>query len=485
MIYAIVPILVLALCLYLGKRLATLVVIIAYLNVEGFLKLLSNYNRVVHVGMDIVVLSLAIAWSASAVAQRKASLPALPWVRLILLYAFWIVLQVASPMSPGIIPSVAAFKLYLTMIPLYFFAATIVRTREDVVRLLSALTAIALLPYGMALVQYALGPASVVDLSPRFAQNLRGFHEWRPFGTSAVPGGTSVLAFLVTPLAVALFVASERGARRRLVASVAIGLAAAVFFVSGVRQIFLGCVLALLTMVAVIGAAQRRRGVVALALVLVLGGGAWVLVQDVLRPMATQALLSDPNAPDIWRETSVTERLGTLTRTNVLLTARAGGLKAIYTRIVHYPLGAGLGRIGPGAAALEVALGRDPETANIARELGFTESFFAVVLQELGIPGALMVTILLFGLPVTAVRLARSAHDPVVAAGAAAIAGIFVGVLVMSWGSQPLTSNPITAYYWLLAGVLAAMGRIERETEGTAEARAGHPSGDAARPLLA
>ena len=475
MTYAAVPILVAALCLYLGKRVATLAVIIAYLNIEGFLKLLSNYNRVVHVGIDIVVLAVAVAWTTDAIARRRASLTALPWTRLILLYGFWVVLQVLNPMSPGLIQSLAAFKLHLTMIPLYFMAAAVIRTRDDAVRLLTALTAVVLVPYAMALAQYALGPASVVDLSPRFAQNLQGFHEWRPFGTSAVPGGTSVLAFLVSPLAVALFIASKGDRRLRLLAGVAIGLAGAVFLVSGVRQIFLGCLIALVVMVAVVGAAQRRRNVVALALVAALGVGAWVVVQDVLRPMATRALQRDPNAPDIWRETSITERLGTLTDRRVYLTARSGGLQAIATRAVRYPLGAGLGRVGPGAAALESSLGPNLETARLARELGYTENFFALALQETGIPGALMVTILLVGLPLTATRLARRARDPVVATGAAAVAGVFVAVLVMSWGSQPLISNPVTAYYWLLAGLLAAMARMERDSADA----------DAASPLLA
>ena len=485
MIYALVPILVLALCLYLGKRLATLVVIIAYLNVEGFFKLLSNYNRVVHVGMDIVVLGVAAMWVADAVVRRRAGIAELPWMRLILFYALWVVLQVLSPMSPGFIPTVASFKLHLTMIALYFMTAAVIRKREDVVWLFAALVAVALLPYAVALVQYALGPRSVVDLSPRFALGLRGYHEWRPFGTSAGPGGTSVVAFLVTPLAVALLIISNAGRRTRLLAALSVALAVGVFFVSGVRNVFLGCLLALLVMILLVGIRQRARGLVAIAIVSLLGLGAYTGVQAILRPMATQALLTDPDVPGMWRQNSITDRLGTLRDPRVFLTARPGGLKAIYVRAVHYPFGTGLGRIGPGAAALQGIMGTDPEYDRIARELGYTENFFAVMIQEVGLPGVVMLTILLVGLPVTALRQARRTPHPVTLATSAAIAGVFLAVLVMSWGAQPLTGNPISGYYWLLAGVLAALARTERDAQETAHEPARAPTFNAARTLLA
>jgi len=475
-IYALVPILVLALCLFLGKRLATLVVIVAYLNVEGFLKLLSNYNRVVHVGMDIVVTVVAAAWLADAIARRSARVPPLPWVRVVLLYALWIGLQVFSPMSPGVIPFLAALKLYLTMVPLYFMAAAVVRTRDDVVWLVAALVAIAVLPYAVALAQYTLGPRSVIDLSPRFAQNLEGFHEWRPFGLSPTPGGTSVLAFLTTPLAVALWIGAKGSSRLRTLSAASITLAGGVFLVTGGRQLFLGCLLALAAMFVIVGLRRRGRGLLSVAMVVLFGFAGIVAVENVLKPVATQALLDDPTAPDIWRRTSVTDRLGTLTDTRTLLTARAGAMDAVWRRVERYPFGVGLGRLGPGATALRGVIGQDPESNRIERELGFTESFFAVQVQELGLPGLLLAVTLLVGLPLTAGRVSRASRDSLTMALAGAIAGVFFGVLVMSWGSQPMTSNPVFAYYWLIAGLLAAVVRLERADDSRPK------SADAAKP---
>jgi hypothetical protein len=482
--YALIPLLVAGLCLYLGKRRLTLVVIFGYLVVEGFLKLMSNYNPVVHLGMDIIVLTVAAAWSADAIVRREAQLPDLPWTRWIALYAFWIGLQFFNPYTPGLIPALASFKLYLTMIPLYFITATVIRTREDVLAILTAIVGIALVPYLVALVQYPLGPRSVIDLSPRFWQNISGMHEWRPFGTSPTPGGESVLAFLVTPVAVALLLTRQLPVKLRWLAGLSIALAAGVFVVSGVRQVFLGCVLALLTMGALVGLRQSGRGVFAVVMVALLGIGGYVGVQTVLRPMATEALLEDPRALGLWRESDVTTRLATLANMETYLTARHNAFREIGLRLKYYPFGAGLGRVGPGAAVIQTF--RADQYRNIIEtRIGYSENFFATMLQEMGIPGTLLVTVLLIGMPVGAARLARRSADPVIMATSAAIAGVWVGVLAMSWGSQPFLGNPITAFYWILAGVLASLRRLEAESRESAASEKPLPASRDRRPLFA
>ena len=461
MIYAIVPVVVALTCIWLGRRLLTAVIIFAYLAIEGLLKLLSNYNPIVHVGMDLVVLTVALIWVLDAVATRSAKVPDLPWVKLIALYALWIVLQLFNPYSPGIVPALASFKAHLTMIPLYFIGAALVRSREDVVRLFAALAAIALVPCATALIQYALGPASVLDLSPRYWQNISFYHEWRPFGTSAVPGGESVLAFLVVPLALVLVVTPRISARLRGLALVSIALAAGTFVVSGVRQMMLGCVLALAAMGAL--AASRGRGRLALGamVVLLIGAGAYVSVQAFLEPISTENVRRDPRSPQIWRERDVTERLLSLAQTGTYLEARRGAWNAITYRLTRYPFGAGLGRTGAGAGAFRAQLSSTPQGARLQEEVGWSDNFFADELVEAGMPGLVILTTLLIGLLVGAARLARRARDPLITSASAAIAGLFFTYLVISWGSQPLLANPTLAFFWFLAGVLAALRRIE------------------------
>jgi len=470
--YAIVPILVALVCVWLGRRLLTVAVLFGYLAIEGLLKLLSNYNPVVHVGMDLAVLAVAGAWAARATAAHQAHVPGLPWVKAIGLYALWVVLELFNPYSPGLVPALAAFKTHLTMIPLYFIGAAAVRRKEDAVRLFAALAAIALVPYAVALLQYALGPSSVLDLSPRYWQNISYYHEWRPFGTSAVPGGSAVFAFLATPLAVALLVVPRLSTRVRWLAIVSITLATATFVVSGVRQVLLGCVLALLAMAGLTASRGRGRGLVAVLGFFVLGFGAYVGVQSWLEPISIENVRADPRSPRIWRERSVTSRVLTMGQASTYIEARQGGLNAIVQRLTNYPFGAGLGRTGSGAATFRAALSASPMSAKVQDEVGWSDNYFADELTDVGIPGLAIMATIVVGMLGTAARLARRSRDPVISTAAASIAGIIFTFGVISWGSQPLLNNPTLAYFWLLAGVLAALRRIDAEPAESAPAEA-------------
>ncbi len=463
MTYALVPLALAALCVLLGPRPLTALIIFGYLAIEGFLKLVSNYHPVVHVGVDLIVLGLSASVVLGSVVARRARLPQLPWTRLILLYAFWLVLQLMNPHSAGLVPSLASFKIHLTMVPLYFLGATLFREPRDVTRFLAGLVALALIPFGMALAQYALGPRSVLDLSPRFWQNISHFHEWRPFGTSATPGGSSVFAYLAVPLALVLLVAPADRRGVRTLALLCVAMAVGTFVVSGVRQVFLGCVLAVLVMAGLMLSRGRGRVIAALALVAALAFTTYTVVDSVLRPMATAALQRDPTLPDIWRERDVTQRMLTLADPMTYLEARSNPVGAILYRVRRYPFGAGLGRTGSAAGAFQREIAADPRSAAISRDVGWSDNFFADMIVETGIPGMLMLTLVLVGMLAGAWRLARRAHDPTTVAAAAAIAGFFFSILAMSWGSQPLLGNPITAYFWFLSGVLAALRRMEAE----------------------
>ena len=461
MIYAAIPVALALLCVFLGRRILTIHLIFAYLTIEGFLKMLSSYNRVVHVGMDIVVLSLAGWLVLEAVVKRRAWLPHLPYARLITFYAMWVALQLLNPYSPGLVPSIAAFKIHLTMIPLYFIAATTFEEPRDVLRFLTGIVVISMLPFIMALVQYAMGPASVLDMSPRYWQNISYFHDWRPFGTSAVPGGSSVFAFIVAPLAMVLLIQPNARPGLRWMAVIAIALAAGTFIVSGVRQTFLGCIMSLLTMSALMAARGRGRGAVALAAMMMVGMAVFLGVQTLLRPMATEAVARDTRSPDIWRERDVTERLGSVVDTDLYRTARQNPIPGIVQRAIRYPFGAGLGRTGSAAGAFSAQYERDPRNAALQREVGWSDNFFADMIVETGLPGMIMMTIVLLGLMLHAFRLARSAENQTIAAFAGVMTGFYFAIFVMSWGSQPLMGNPITAYFWLLSGMLSACERME------------------------
>ena len=478
MTYALIPLLVAAFAVWLGRRLLALVAFFAYLAVEGMLKLMSDYQPVVHVGADLVLLSITAAWVLGATLRGRRGLPRAPLAGLILLHALWVLMLLFHPLTASLFVGLAALKIHLTMIPLYFLAFVVIRSREDAQRALTGLVAVAYLPFALALVQYALGPASVFDLSDRYWQNIALYHEWRPFGTSAVPGGTATFAFLTVPLAVALLLSPDATRRVRWLAVGAVALGAGTFLVAGGRQMLLGCLLALLTMAAIGSGRRFGRAAFVLSLVAVLAGGAYVGVQTFLRPLATEAIAADPRSPAIWRERSVLDRLNTLTEIGTYTEARAGALDRVVSRLRRYPLGAGLGRTGSAGGRLRREMGTGSLSASINREVGFSDNYFADMLSETGVPGTIMLTTIVIGMGLMAGRLARRATDRFAAVLGAAVAGIVFALLVMSWGSQPLLSNPTTAYFWFLAGTVAALRRVALE----AREAAAEPTGTGALP---
>jgi hypothetical protein len=468
-IYAVVPLVVTLIVLWLGRRLAAALVILAYLSIEGFLKLLSNYNRIVHVGVDIIVLSLAAYLVLQAVVEHRAHLDELPYTKLILVYALWMVLQVLNPNAGSLVQSIAAFKVHLTMVPLYFIAATLFREPRDLIKFIFGLTVIVLVPFSMSLIQYALGPSSVLDLSPRFWANISYYHDWRPFGTSAVPGGSSVMAYLAVPLTSLLLVAPEVRKTIKPIALICLLLAAGTFVVSGIRQVFLGCVLSLAVMSLLMMMRRSGRIAIVAGIVAAIGFAGYVGVITYLRPMAQEAVLRDPRAPEIWRERDVTQRLSTLASGSTYRQARDNPLAIIIHRATRFPFGAGMGRTGSASGAFKEQVAQDAASSRVQADVGWSDDFFADIIAEGGIPALVMLVWLLLGMTWRAYHLARSADNAVIIGTSAALTGFFFSILIMSYGSSPLLGNPITAFFWFFAGMCAAMERMDVNERRQAE----------------
>lgn len=434
-------------------RLTAIVVLFAYLSVEGLLKLLTNYHPIVHVGTDIVLWILVGVWSAMAIVQRTTRLPRVPLFPLVAFHVLWIVLLAFSPYTASLYVGVASWKVHLSMIPLYVIGYLVAADPAAPRRFLRPLTIFWCGAFALTLVQYVTGPGAVLDLGEAYLARAAQFHEWRPFGTTALPGGEAVYAFFALPFALALVLRGDYRLRDPWIIATLAG-AVTVFFVSGVRQAFLGSLVVIVTMVGLQLTRGRGRAASALVAAIVIGGGAYVIVREYLLPEAQRAMEEATGIPDIWRERSVVDRLGTLLDLDTYARARTGGLGLMRDRIVEFPFGAGLGRTGSAAAALRDQLARDPLGRMIQDRYGFQDNFFAAMLVETGVPGTVLLTTILIGVGVLALRVARRAPGADDAAFGALTAGFVAAMLVMSWGSQPLMANPTAAMFWFLGGML-------------------------------
>jgi hypothetical protein len=142
--------------------------------------------------------------------------------------------------------------------------------------------------------------------------------------------------------------------------------------------------------------------------------------------------------------------------------SRDNPIPIIWKRASKFPFGAGLGRTGSALGAFKEQVAVDVNSSAVQSEIGWADNFIADMIAEGGIPAVIMLLWILFGMTHQAFRLARRATDPVIVVTAAAMAGLYLSIIAMSWGSQPLLGNPITAFFWFFSGLVAAMRRIEQ-----------------------
>ncbi len=397
--------------LRMRDRLTAMLVFFVYLSVEGFLKLVANYHPVIHIGVDIVLWIVVAAWVAVALLQRRSRLPHVPFFMLLAFHVVWVVLLVFSPYTASLFVGVASWKVHLSMIPLYFIGYLVAADQDAPRRFMRVLTIFWCGAFAITVLQYVGGPGGLLDLGQPYMSRLAHFHEWRPFGTTALPGGEAVFALVALPFALCLALRGDYSMRNPWIIVTLVG-SLVVFFISGGRQVFLGSLIVVLTMLGLQLLRGRGRAAATLVALVVVGGSSWLVVREYLLPEAQQALEEATGIPDIWRERSTVERFETLLEASTYAEARRGGFGMIWDRATAFPFGAGLGRTGSAASALGEQLTQDRLGRMIQERYGFQDNFFAAMLVETGIPGTVLLTTIVVGLGFLALRLARRAPNP-------------------------------------------------------------------------
>ena len=460
-----------------------LMVFFIYLSIEGMVKLVGNYHPIVHIGVDVVLWAIVGVWVAKAILQRRTRLPRVPLFTVLVLHVVWVSLLVFSPYTASIFVGVASLKIHLSMIPLYFIGFLFASSADTPRRFIRALTVVWCFAFALTLVQYMGGPGSLFDFSGPALSRFAYFHEWRPFGTTAIPGGEAVFALMALPFALYLVLSGRHRLRDPWIIATIVG-SLAVFFVSGVRQLFLGSFIMLLGMMGlqVIRGRGRAFGVsVALA---GLGAVTYIGVAEYVLPAAQVSLEDATGIPDLWRERNPLDRFQTLLQGETYRAARKGGITLVWDRIKSAPLGVGLGRTGSAASALGSSLKGDRFNAQLQQEFGFQDNFFAAMIVETGIPGTLLLTIMMIGLGIQAVRLSRQAPTLEDSVFGALVAGYMLSIFVMSWGSQPLLANPTLAFFWFLGGMASRRLQDVQDQQAAETAVTADPTAASQSPVI-
>ena len=171
----------------------------AYLLIEGALKIFSNYNPVVHVGSDLLLMLLFIRLLGRRSQMMQVHpAPDFSQVRLVvpylMLFWIWVGVQFLNPWGLGLLPSLAALKIYV-MPMLVFFAVAFLLSDRELENIPFFILCLGLAEAIVATIDGALGDGYLPTLHPRYIATMSDRFVgmlYRPFGTTSLPGAPSV-----------------------------------------------------------------------------------------------------------------------------------------------------------------------------------------------------------------------------------------------------------------------------------------------------
>jgi hypothetical protein len=425
----------------------TLAVVTLYLGlVDGYLKL-STGSELATLARDALLYAICLGIVARGLVRRgEMRLP--PYAGLLIAYVLVVVVQLVNPGTGGLGRGLAALRPHLEFLPLFFLAYMAVRTKARLRGLLVLLIVIGAANGIVSYMQFGLTPEQLADWGPGYAERIEGtgpvservFYDnqgearVRPFGLAGDNGQGGFVGLLALPAAIAL-VAFARNRWRWVALALSFAVALAIVTSQG-RSVMIGA------FVAVIGytilTLRARRLVPTLAAIAVLG----------IALVAAASFSSDSAGAGAF------DRVAQIAPSRVLDSAseqRGSSVALAPTYLAQYPLGTGLGTVGPAAT-----VGRDQRV-----ELdGETEFNFLIL--ELGVVGACLFLGLLAALIGQVFRRLRSIPDPELRAMLAALAAPLLAMVVMFFSSAITAGSPGGPYFWAIAGVLVYWLRPSR-----------------------
>jgi hypothetical protein len=431
----------LALWLFFSERYTiTLAVLVLYLGLfDGVLKLASG-SSVATLGRDVLLYAITLG-AVVRMILRKTPLALPPFTGLVLAWVVVSVMQVANPSDISITHAVAALRPHLEFVPLFFFGYFVLRSERRLAGLLLILVIVGAANGITDLIQANLTTAQLASWGPGYANlengtlttTARTFYDLatgqakvRPPGLGGTDGFGGMICLIALPGAIALMSSARAKVKLFWWLIPATMLTIVGIVTSQTRLDVVGAVIALLAFLGL--TLTSRRGLTVLLVASV------VLVPGYLILSAF--------------DSSNANRYSSIAPTEVLSTAlnqRQSTFALIPTYMIDYPLGAGLGSVGPAAGS---ALG------GATRRSLNGESEVTFLLVETGIPGLLVMIAIMVAIIKVGLGLRRVA-DPRLQRYLMALTAVVIA-LFLAWTFTPVSSDSPTApFIWLSAGCLS------------------------------
>jgi len=403
---------------------------------DGYLKLRFNSDAFLLIRDALLYAIVAGALMRVVVRRGRVRLPPMTaWV------AAWVIIVLVELLNPAngtVAHSIQAVRPHLEFVPLFFFGYFIMRTTGRLRGFLVLLAFVAAINGLVNVIQFNLSPEQLASWGPGYANRIngvgvsaRGFLDagnvlrTRPFGLGSDIGFGGAVCLIAAAAAMALLY-DRRG--RALLPAIALMAAVSLGIVtSQARVVVVGSIISVIAFFIMTTSTRRWLGTLAAATVVV-----------TVMFLVIGSLTGNAN--------NTFDRYGSIAPNEVLRTTyeyRKDTLSLIGTYATSFPLGAGLGVVGPGGS---------PAGGN-GRSLN-GESEYTFLLIETGVPGLLVIAgfnLLLLRMIVRRIRRLKDRDTQILLAAIAA--PLFA--LVISWVVGASTaSTPGSPYMWFAAGIL-------------------------------
>jgi hypothetical protein len=425
-------------------------VLMSYIVFDGMLKIFSGYHPISHVGADILVILMTLR----ALIEYAISPPDRNWVMPPLVFMFiihlaWVTVQVLNPYGTSVFAGIAAYKVYMTFILLYFISYLFLRSPADLRALMWIMVAATGVQIATSIYQFEQGDMGLLSWSTNYSRafgNRFIGDMFRPFGTSAVPGGGSTWIFLTVPILTALFFDTKNYLYKLALAALFI-LGVYVLFICQVRSAMLKGLASILFMAIIMFWRKPERvfGAVGVLALLIYLSFTFLKFEDSKYALATR-------------------RLGSLADMQTVQDARSSHFESFLHLWENAPLGIGLSRVGAAGSYFQSDLAKDKF---FGPHWSFADNLYLTLVVELGFPGLIFFTALLFGpFGILCYRCFWAASDRnglrlLVVGGAGLLGASIIG----HFGSEGSLYLPECACFWLFLGATVRFSEgLKRES---------------------
>lgn len=418
---------------------------------SGFLNNLTNRNPVVQVARYGVLAVVCLSWMMG---RRKVRLSPTPLDRtmkfLLVVYCIQILNPSWSSMEVGLLNGVIGILQHALPMSLFFIAREAMHQPVSIQRVFQLLAGLSTVMAIYGIYQWWVGVDHLRSLGAGFAETLDRERVWiagreseqifRPMSFASDAGTASAYYAIGILIAGALLVEKRARASYRALLLVSMVLLFTSLSFTLVRSTMVAAVVGLAS---IFYTEPRLRR--------------WILPISVLGTLLVTSTTYDAAA--------IRDRYSTLLNSDSVIASRGRQLEAIYWVATTFPLGMGIGRVGPGAHKFS-----PPEDRMYSVP---PESYFVCLGFEAGVLGLGAAFLLFFRLGLYVSRGLRVIRDPELRHLALATSVVLLPTMLISFVGPTLYTVPLSYCFWFFAGVLFRLFEMEHQARRRNELAAG------------